>query len=663
MLLEQITELLFIAPGRELISLLEESSNILTWLLGFGAAMLAGAGVWRRSRRRESFLLASFLLLLASQIVAGAGFLAPYSVWIAGLGIVQMLAVSAAVPLSGSGTSDRRLISRSWTIAILLVLILCGVLIRTWQLSEFPRPVGAEFAQSGMLALEALESGRSFLWRTITGDGYQFLVFMKGPVFLMVDLWAALFWLFGPSFTVMKLLPSLFGICSVFAVWRFGKRWLGPGTGAAAAFFFAVSPYMIGISRNIWAHFAFTILYSLLALHVTLYFAEKPNRKRALLFSLVVLLSPFLYRVVYIILPVALLFVLKKCVTDREFRRAALKSLAWTAPVFCLVFAVLAFYCTTEDFFGHVMNYTKLRRIAGQPQHYFLSNLQHTLEKLLYLGQRHMFAGVGQWGERAGSSGYVHIPFVFALFIVGLGVALRRLRRSEVAQLLAVWMIFAVLTGFSSVEFFARRLLMVEPVFFLLAGMGAVQLFKAMPAAWCDARRAAAVTGVAVFLLSCFGHGRYSLEVERFKVLREQQEARYVASALEDDIVFSLHDDIGSMRNRIYILAWDHHKMHEVRARWDKLGTPARLEAAELPNMEFDFVQLIVRPDYKHRPPLLRMLGRFEDAREKFPTWSLEVHKDQHAPHRPLFVALRVPRSQFVEARQFALNNFFALRE
>jgi hypothetical protein len=150
--------------------------------------------------------------------------------------------------------------------------------------------------------------------------------------------------------------------------------------------------------------------------------------------------------------------------------------------------------------------------------------------------------------------------------------------------------------------------------------------------------------------------------VERFKVPGGQQEARYVASALEDDIVFSL-DHTHGMRQRIYVLAWNHHKMHEVRERWNVLRAPARLEAAKLPNIEFDFVQLIVRPGYEHGSSLPRMLDGFEDAREKFPTWSLEIHKDQHAPRRPLFVALRVPRSQFEEAKRFALNNFFASRE
>src|SRR5262249_501592 len=132
--------------------------------------------------------------------------------------------------------------------------------LRLWRLGEFPAAREHEFVNASVWAIEALETGRSWTWKMLTGRGAPFFHFST-PVasrLLYIDAWALLYRCFGVKVAAARLLPTSFGLLGILALWHFGRRIFGDQAALCACFLMAISPYMVALSRNTWPQIILT---------------------------------------------------------------------------------------------------------------------------------------------------------------------------------------------------------------------------------------------------------------------------------------------------------------------------------------------------------------------------------------------------------------------
>ncbi len=130
------------------------------------------------------------------------------------------------------------------TIAVGAILVLAAYL-RLWRISEYMTFLGDEGRD--VLVVKRMIVDHKF---TLLGPTASVGGFFLGPIyyyFMLPFLWL---WKLDPSGPAVMV--ALFGIATVYLVYRIGKDFFHPWVGIVAAGLYAVSPVVIAFSRSSW---------------------------------------------------------------------------------------------------------------------------------------------------------------------------------------------------------------------------------------------------------------------------------------------------------------------------------------------------------------------------------------------------------------------------
>ncbi|MGZ4398391.1 MAG: hypothetical protein ACXVZ1_08240 [Gaiellaceae bacterium] len=152
-----------------------------------------------------------------------------------------------------------------------------GIAFRVWTYRSALGIPDSDEAVVGLMARHILHGQfTTFFWGQWYGGSQEAL------------LTAPLFFLFGSSWLLLRLLPMILDGVAALVLWRVGRRTIGePAATAAAAVFWAWPPFVIYKLTHQWGFYASGVLYCALILLLALRLIEQPTRTRAGVFGLV----------------------------------------------------------------------------------------------------------------------------------------------------------------------------------------------------------------------------------------------------------------------------------------------------------------------------------------------------------------------------------------
>lgn len=122
---------------------------------------------------------------------------------------------------------------------VLAAIVLLGVFFRFYQLDQLPPGLHPDEAANGQ-----------DVFRIFTGD-IRPLYATNGPrESLFFFFQAAFVKLLGNTVLALRMAPALMGVFAIVALYYWGKDWFGQRVGLLAAFFLAVNPWVVIISRD-----------------------------------------------------------------------------------------------------------------------------------------------------------------------------------------------------------------------------------------------------------------------------------------------------------------------------------------------------------------------------------------------------------------------------
>ncbi|MGZ4387316.1 MAG: glycosyltransferase family 39 protein, partial [Gaiellaceae bacterium] len=152
-----------------------------------------------------------------------------------------------------------------------------GIAFRVWTYRSALGIPDSDEAVVGLMAHHILHGQfTTFFWGQWYGGSQEAL------------LTAPLFFLFGSSWLLLRLLPMILDGVAALVLWRVGRRTIGePAAAAAAAVFWTWPPFVIYKLTHQWGFYASGVLYCALILLLALRLIEQPTRTRAGVFGLV----------------------------------------------------------------------------------------------------------------------------------------------------------------------------------------------------------------------------------------------------------------------------------------------------------------------------------------------------------------------------------------
>jgi hypothetical protein len=138
-------------------------------------------------------------------------------------------------------------------------------------------PISDE-AVNGLMAIDAMHGKfTTFFWGQSYGGSQEALPAVP------------LFWLFGPSWVALRIVPIALHLVAAFLIWRVGLRTIGRTPAAfAAAVYWIWPPFLINYVTHAFGFYATGVAYCALLLLLALRVVERPDRVRVGLLGLVV---------------------------------------------------------------------------------------------------------------------------------------------------------------------------------------------------------------------------------------------------------------------------------------------------------------------------------------------------------------------------------------
>jgi 4-amino-4-deoxy-L-arabinose transferase-like glycosyltransferase len=136
-------------------------------------------------------------------------------------------------------------IKKHWGIILLLTILLVGGFLRLYRISEYMTFLGDEGRDALVVKRMIVDHKFTLLGPTASVGG-----FFLGPIYYYMMapfLWA---WRLNP--TGPAVMVALFGVATIYLVWRAGRDWFSERVGLIAAALYAVSPVVIAYSRASW---------------------------------------------------------------------------------------------------------------------------------------------------------------------------------------------------------------------------------------------------------------------------------------------------------------------------------------------------------------------------------------------------------------------------
>lgn len=351
--------------------------------------------------------------------------------------------------------------------------------IRFWELSAFAKVHHCEQNISALMALGVLENGVPLFVSSFNTEPGAFLQFLPSDNFF-ADPVALLTMMFGPSMITLKLLALIFGAAAIVLVFWVGNRWLGFAPGFFAAILLGLSPYMIGLSREIIYAYGLIVPYSLLVIHFLLKSIDRPSFLNLFGAAVLAFGAFYIYFPALVLFPLVLGFWSIYFLASRGFRSKSAAPLFW-ALILALPILVPYFYMLYWDerynYLGDLARYMRdesrlnntdiFNMISSAAAAYWPSRF--------FVGEPMNFlAGVGHiWGKTNGQ----HLPLEALAFFVGLAFSILNFRKSAAHQVIIILFALATLPGLLSSPT-ERRYLVEQCAFYLIAGQGLALVCK-----------------------------------------------------------------------------------------------------------------------------------------------------------------------------------------
>lgn len=552
---------------------------------------------------------------------------------------------------------ERKKNKRIETFLILIFILLIAAPIRFWKLEEMPRYVHPEYARAGAFAIEVIETGRPYFWKSLTSPMPNYLFFLDGLFALCTDGFALMFLLFGVSFFSMKILPTIFGILSVIAILLFGKRWLGKGVGEASAIFMALCPWMIGLSRDLWSHIILCVLYSIIAFHFLMLSLEKPKYKNICVVLILAALSIYLYRPTFIIIPITGLFFLLSFILKKDWRQKAWKPLLLGTFISILIILPFIKYFYEKNYIEFLGTAAVTHSDEKKPHQFIFENLLSVIQQEIYFSGNliHRDISFAYWND-----GILHMPYIASFFAIGLGAALIGIRKRRIDQLLIFWLIMSFFPCILALGSPARRMIMFEPVFYLLAGRGAIGLLGWFAFICNKTFRIfiPIIVLILIFFMTIVNYGIYIRKSYEYATNTVTEEAEYISKSMDKNYVVSLHSDFGLI-DSVNIFSWNKYKTNGVKTRW---SFPINnLMEYNLPTMNFKTIEFIIPSPKAFDETLKQAIQiRFDKIQNVYKHWKLRFHYENFRPQNLNFISLICPTEDFPVAKNFIQNTLIS---
>lgn len=312
--------------------------------------------------------------------------------------------------------------TKKYGVWILLIgIVLISVFFRFYQLGSLPPGLHPDEAANGQDVFRMFSGDVRPLYAT-NGPRESLFFFAQG---LFV-------YLLGNTVLALRLAPALFGTLAIIAVYFWGKDWFGQRVGLLAAFFMAVNPWVIIISRDGFRASMTPLMVALVA-----YFGGRAikTKKTHYFVGLGVFLGLGAYTYTAYQLMIAAVVGLFLYITlfRRQWLKGQAKNLAAAAIAFSIVLTPLAVYTVTnKDAAARAGGTSFLNKSLnkGKP----LATLWDSTQKTLL-----------QYNFRGDDNARHNVPnepllntFVGIMFILGVLVALYSIGHARYAAVLFI---------------------------------------------------------------------------------------------------------------------------------------------------------------------------------------------------------------------------------
>jgi hypothetical protein len=145
-----------------------------------------------------------------------------------------------------------------------------GVVLHVWAYGSVLGVPNSDEAVNGLMTIAAMHGKlTTFFWGQSYGGSQEALAAV--PVF----------WLFGPSWVALRIVPIAFQAVAAFLIWRIGLRTIGRTPAAvAAAAYWLWPPFLINYLTHAYGFYGSGVAYCALLLLLALRVVERPDRIR-----------------------------------------------------------------------------------------------------------------------------------------------------------------------------------------------------------------------------------------------------------------------------------------------------------------------------------------------------------------------------------------------
>lgn len=320
-------------------------------------------------------------------------------------------------------TSKREhFIAKYGTWILLGVIVLLAIFFRFYKLDKLPPGLFADEAANGVDIVHRIFKG-DFQPMYLTNGPRESLFFFLQAIFVK---------LIGNTVLALRIAPAMIGVGAVVALYYWGTDWFGRRVGLFAAFFMAVNPWVVVISRDGFRASMTPLMVALVA-----YFGGKALKtkqtKYYIIAGLVLGLGAYTYTAFQLMIAAVVGFIAYIALFRRGWFKGQMKNFGLGALTFAIILIPLgAFTVTHREALSRASGTSILNKDLnhGNPAGTLLDSGQKTLLEYNF---------VGDANPRHNVPSEPHLnTFVGIMFVLGILICLFSLQRSKYFAVLGI---------------------------------------------------------------------------------------------------------------------------------------------------------------------------------------------------------------------------------
>lgn len=319
-------------------------------------------------------------------------------------------------------TKRQHFTAKYGTWIVLTVIVLIAIFMRFYQLDQLPPGLHPDEAANGQDIFRIFSRDIRPLYAT-NGPRESLFFFLQG-IFV---------WFMGNTVLALRMAPAIAGVLAVIAVYYWGTDWFGRRVGLLAAFFMAVNPWVIVISRDGFRASMTPLMVALVA-----YFAGRAFKTRKLPYfigaGVFLGLGAYTYTAFQLMLAASFGLCVYMGIFRRDFIVHNWRKLGAALIALLIVLAPLGVYTVThKDTAARAGGTSFLNKDLnkGKP----LETLGDSVTKTLL---QYNFAGDSNARHNIPTEPYLN-TFVGIMFILGILISLYALRHSRYVAVILIF--------------------------------------------------------------------------------------------------------------------------------------------------------------------------------------------------------------------------------